>query len=60
MNTENHTTTFSASETSKILGVSKTSLWRWRKKGIGPKWVMVANRIQYEKEDVYKWRFANG
>ena len=45
----------------ELIGVSCTTLKRWRKKGIGPPWFGVGagrgrNTVRYVPEEVYLWR----
>jgi predicted DNA-binding transcriptional regulator AlpA len=39
----------------KRLGKSRQTLWRWRRDGIGPKFIKVGESIIYPKECVDEW-----
>ena len=39
-------------ETAEVLRCSKSSLDKWRLKGLGPKFVRVGSRIRYRASDV--------
>jgi hypothetical protein len=42
-------------QVSKIIGVSSSSLEKWRKEGIGIEWKKVGGRILYPKISIAKW-----
>lgn len=42
-------------EASKILGVSRRTLYAWRATGYGPKSVKYANKLWYRAEDLYRF-----
>ena len=43
-------------EVAKFLRVDPTTLWLWRKKGLGPRWMRLSGRlIRYRWADVKTW-----
>ena len=42
-------------EVSKFINVCLTTLWRWRRDGIGPKYQRIGRMIRYRQEDVQAW-----
>jgi predicted site-specific integrase-resolvase len=43
-------------ETAALLNVNITTLWRWRKRGIGPKARRIGNQLRYRKAEVIDYR----
>lgn len=42
-------------QAAEFLNVSTVSLWRWRKKKVGPRYVKFDSFIRYRMEDLEKW-----
>lgn len=51
--TEQHTLTVLAA--SRYLGLSPSTLAKWRMKGCGPRYVKAGARVLYEKHDLDAW-----
>jgi predicted DNA-binding transcriptional regulator AlpA len=41
-----------------ILGLSVSSLRRWRLAGQGPRYVKIGSRVRYRQEDIHTWLAA--
>lgn len=39
----------------RFLGVSRWTLWNWRKRGYGPPFYKVGGRLFYKVRDLEKW-----
>jgi excisionase family DNA binding protein len=40
-------------EVCEVLGVKRTTLWRWRRNGEGPRWLIVGDcSVRYDPQDV--------
>lgn len=42
-------------ELAKVLHVSTVTLWEWRRKGKGPQFTRLGNKIFYPAESVHQW-----
>jgi predicted DNA-binding transcriptional regulator AlpA len=43
----------------KLLGLSPSTLSKWRMKGTGPEYIKVGTRVLYERADIAAWLDAN-
>ncbi len=43
----------------KLLGLSASTLSKWRMNGTGPKYIKVGTRVLYERADITDWLAAN-
>ncbi|QMV86480.1 helix-turn-helix domain-containing protein [Corynebacterium hindlerae] len=51
---------FTTQQAADILGLSRMTLCRWRRSGIGPPWVRVSERkIIYPRREFYAWVAEN-
>lgn len=46
---------FTISEMANIFGLSRRTLYRFRRDGVGPKYVRIGKKILYRAEDVDGW-----
>ncbi|MFB6351796.1 MAG: helix-turn-helix domain-containing protein [Bradymonadaceae bacterium] len=42
-------------EVTEILGVTRQTLYRWRKKGVGPPCKKVQGTVRYPENDFWEW-----
>jgi predicted DNA-binding transcriptional regulator AlpA len=42
-------------EVGRLLGVHRTTLWRWRRDRKGPPWVCIEGVVRYPLADLHTW-----
>lgn len=42
----------------KLLGVTRQTLYNWRREGSGPPWIAVGRAIRYSRADLEAWLAA--
>lgn len=51
----NHQMLLTTQEAAEQLRVSATSLYRWRREGVGPVYILVGRKVRYETQALADW-----
>ncbi|MFY0540008.1 helix-turn-helix transcriptional regulator [Nannocystis pusilla] len=46
---------FTVKDAAARIGVNKSTMWRWRQRGIGPEWVVIGGCTRYPREAVKRY-----